>query len=533
MPSKQGKQRKSGLRGRGARLGIIAMLAAGVVFALSACGGGASSESSSSGTLKAALSSEPAPLDPDTYYEAIGLPLMTAMYEGLVTYAPNSPKIEPQLATSWNISPDGKTYEFSLRKGVQFSDGSSFDAASAQASFQRRIDLEGGPSYMLEAVKSMETKGSDTFIVHLEHPVAPFMDYLASPYGPVMTSPKAVSEHEVKEDHAAAWIGSHSAGTGPYMIENIKKGSSYTLTENPHYWGEAPHFKTVSFAIIPSLSSQRLELESGELDLIFSGLSYRDLHSLSSKENVQVQAFPALFKMAVWVNPASSVFGPAKMRSALRAYLDNTKITEEIYGGEFATPSTQVYPNMMLPENAAPDRPKYEPAQLEKALGNMQGKSVTVGFYQGENDSELLAEHLQVQFEELGLKANTRAYPPSVLFGLPENPSQRPDLMPATFNPDAVAPDTYARIYWFKEAPVNLLGCTAPKGDELLDKAAAKPTSEASEPLSAQAGEAYRASNCWLGIADVKDTIAASSRLTGFEHELPWVFDVRLSTLEE
>ena len=246
MPSKQGKQRKSGLRGRGARLGIIAVLAAGVVFALSACGGGASSESSSSGTLKAALSSEPAPLDPDTYYEAIGLPLMTAMYEGLVTYAPNSPKIEPQLATSWNISPDGKTYEFTLRKGVQFSDGSSFDAAAAKASFQRRIDLEGGPSYMLEAVKSMETKGSDTFIVHLEHPVAPFMDYLASPYGPVMTSPKAVSEHEVKEDHAAAWIGSHSAGTGPYMIENIKKGSSYTLTENPHYWGDAPHFKTVT-----------------------------------------------------------------------------------------------------------------------------------------------------------------------------------------------------------------------------------------------------------------------------------------------
>ena len=69
--------------------------------------------------------------------------------------------------------------------------------------------------------------------------------------------------------------------------------------------------------------------------------------------------------------------------------------------------------------------------------------------------------------------------------------------------------------------------------DKLLDKAAAKPTSEASEPLSAKAGEAYRASNCWLGIADVKDTIAASSSLTGFEHELPWVFDVRLSTLEE
>jgi peptide/nickel transport system substrate-binding protein len=138
-----------------------------------------------------------------------------------------------------------------------------------------------------------------------------------------------------------------------------------------------------------------------------------------------------------------------------------------------------------------------------------------------------------VQLQGLGLEASTRAYPPSVLFGLPEHPSQRPDLMPATFNPDAVNPDTYARIYWFKEAPVNLLGCTSPQGDKLLDKAAEKPTSASAVTLSAQAGEAYRASNCWLGIADVKDTIAASSSLTGFEHELPWVFDVRLSTLHE
>ena len=69
--------------------------------------------------LSTAMTADPAPLDPDTYYEAQALPILNGVYEGLVTYADNSPKIIPQLATKWTVSPDGKTYTFTLRDGVK------------------------------------------------------------------------------------------------------------------------------------------------------------------------------------------------------------------------------------------------------------------------------------------------------------------------------------------------------------------------------------------------------------------------------
>jgi peptide/nickel transport system substrate-binding protein len=513
---------------------LIPFLLLLTALAVAACGGGGGGGSSASGstTLRSALTADPAPLDPDTYYEAQALPITNGIYEGLVTYANNSPKIIPQLATKWTISPDGKTYTFSLRSGVQFSDGHPFDAAAAKASFERRTALEGGPSYMLAEVGSMDANGM-TFVVHLKKPQAAFLDYLASPYSPKVTDPAAIAAHRTSSDpYAAKWLGSHSAGTGPYMLGAITRGTSYELTYNPKYWGSKPHFTTVIFNVVPNVATQRLEVESGQLDMIFDDINPRDLEAMESSSKVQVKYFPALFKTAVWVDPSSKVFSSPSVRAALRAGLDNETLTKEILGPS-QTPSTEVYPPGMLPKGAAPDEPEYDPAKLKAALVPFKGENVTVGYYQNEGAMEALADHIQVQLQELGLNATTRPYPPAQLFGLPTNSSQRPDLMTASFNPDAVAPDTFARIYWYTEAPVNLLGCSVPNADALLDEAAVQPTSAAAVPLNVKAAEAYRASNCWLNIADDKDLVVARPGITGFEHELPWVLAVRLSALKE
>src|SRR5450759_735898 len=187
--------RRSGVVMRRARWPLAMAALVAVALSISACGGGGSATgtASSSKTLRFAFSTDPAPLDPDTFYESEGLIVMTAAYEGLLRYKPNSPQIEGQLASSWTISPDGKTYTFTLRQGVRFSDGTPFNAAAARASFERRSALKGGPSYMLAAVTRMETPSPYTLVVRLRHPVAPFLDYLASPYGPLMSSPAAIA----------------------------------------------------------------------------------------------------------------------------------------------------------------------------------------------------------------------------------------------------------------------------------------------------------------------------------------------------
>ena len=512
------------------RILIAITVACAAAILWSGCGESAvSGGSSGTDTLRTALSADPSPLDPDSYYEAEGLAITTSVYQGLLEYKPDSDQLEGDLATDWSISANGKTYTFTLRDGVKFSDGTPFDSEAAKASFERRAEVGAGPSYMVQQVGSIETPAPDRLIIKLEQPVAPFLDYLASPYGPLMTSPTAIAKHADGGDLAAGWLATHSAGTGPYEYGTFKASTSYTLEENPNYWGDPPGYKSIVFKVIPDFTQQRIQLEGGDLDLITHGLSSEDLSAISAEPNLQVVTLPALFKEQVWVNPASAVFGDQSAREALLGDLDKAALTEQTLGvrGEV---STDALPAGMLPDGAAPDVEGSSSQTLADALAADKGKPVVIGWY-SDPSIKRLADLLQVQLQQAGLKATTREYKPATLFSLPTTPDQRPDLLATNFNPDATSPDTWFQVYYTAQAPVNLLGCSVPKADALAARAASQPTREDAVALSAQAASAYAQSNCWLNIADIKDAYAADAGITGFQKELPWVFTPDMASL--
>ena len=136
--------------------------------------------------------------DPDIFYEIEGNLVITNVYEGLVQYANNSTQIVPALATSWTISPDGMTYTFQLRPNVMFHDGSGpMTSKDVAASFMRRTALgsTSPPGYMLADVASYDTSNPQVLVIHLKRPVAPFMDYLAAPYGPKVEDAAGLAAH--------------------------------------------------------------------------------------------------------------------------------------------------------------------------------------------------------------------------------------------------------------------------------------------------------------------------------------------------
>ncbi|MEZ0074222.1 ABC transporter substrate-binding protein [Planotetraspora sp. GP83] len=498
---------------------------------LTACSGNSPSapSTSTSTTLRLALSADPAPLDPDTYYEAEGLQITTAAYQGLLTYKPDSAEITGLLAKSWKVSSDGKTYTFALRTDVKFSDGTAFDAAAMKASFERRVALAGGPAYTLAEVESTDAPDPATFVVRLKRPVAPFLDYLASPYGPVAVSPAAAKAHATGDDHGAGWLGAHTAGTGPYQLSSVVKTTRYVLTANPHYWGVKPRFAEVDFAVVPDFSTQSIELQGGQLDMVLHGLNTRDYAAIKQNPGFQVRYLPTLFKTQLWVNPDSAVFGPLAARQALRDSLDTVALTKQIYGDR-ATASTEVYPEGMLPKGAAPDMWQANPQALTTLSGN-KGKSVTIGYY-GDNSLQQLANMLQIQLQQAGLTATVRPYGPAQVFALPAEPKQRPDILVAAMNPDAAHVDTWMSIYQATKAPVNFLGCSVPAADKLADAARVTVDRAESQELYTKAAREYQNSLCWINIADVRDTIAAKAGLTGWRHQMPWVFTVDLAALE-
>jgi peptide/nickel transport system substrate-binding protein len=165
--------------------------------------------------LRLAYLADMAQADPDVFYDIEGNTVILSVYEGLLKYKPDSTEIIPSLAQSWQVSSDGLTYTFHLRTGVKFHDGTPFDAQAVKTSFQRRLDVGAAPSYMLEPVASMQTPDATTFVVHLKHPVAPFLHYMASSWGPKIISPKALADH-AGNDHAQTWAKEHASGTGPF-----------------------------------------------------------------------------------------------------------------------------------------------------------------------------------------------------------------------------------------------------------------------------------------------------------------------------
>jgi hypothetical protein len=169
-------------------------------------------QGSEGGTLRLAYLADMAQADPDVFYDIEGNTVILSVYEGLVKYKPDSTEVIPSLAQSWEMSPDGLTYTFHLRTGVTFHDGTPLDAQAVKTSFQRRLDVGAAPAYMVQPIASMQTPDSSTFLVRLKHPVAPFLYYMASSWGPKIISPKALPTMPAKTTPRA---GRRSTRTEP------------------------------------------------------------------------------------------------------------------------------------------------------------------------------------------------------------------------------------------------------------------------------------------------------------------------------
>jgi peptide/nickel transport system substrate-binding protein len=365
--------------------------------------------------------------------------------------------------------------------------------------------------------------------VTLKKPVAPFLDYLASPYGPLMTSPTAVAQHASGDDHASGWLASHTAGTGPYELTEAVTASHYTLSANKNYWGPPPQITTVALPVMTATAVQRLQLSTGQLDMILHGLSKGDYEALAKGPNTEVLQQNALVKALIMVNPDSKVFGPPAAREALSAGLDQTALTTTVFGAQ-GSPSTQFYPTGMMPDGAVPDQHHFDPSKLA-ALGS-KGGAVEIGFPTGDSTLQDLANQIQVVLQQAGLTATIRDFPSAQFFALNEHPEQRPDLLLASWNPDAAHPDTWSRIYQYTNAPVNLQGCSVPEADKLLDEGSAEPDPAKSQALYVEAAKAYRDSLCWVNLADLHNTVAARKGYSNWQGQPAWMWDTDFSTLK-
>lgn len=184
------------------------------------------------------------------------------LYESFVEFGENG-EILPSLATSWDISEDGKTYTFHLREGVTFTDGTPFNAEAVIFNLKRWMNNDRHASLTSYKAESMEAVDEYTVKIVFEKSTYSILTELTYPRPNRFLSPNCVKDNgEVMGEFQ--W----PVGTGQWMVEEYIPDEKLTLVPNPNYWGEQPELDRIIFKIITSGDARVMALESGEVDII-------------------------------------------------------------------------------------------------------------------------------------------------------------------------------------------------------------------------------------------------------------------------
>jgi peptide/nickel transport system substrate-binding protein len=204
------------------------------------------------------------------------------LFEGLSRWRPGTTDVEPGLATAWQVSPDGLNWEFELRKGVVFHDGTALDADAVVFSFERVIEPDH-PHYVrgddglywrgrLKDVKRVTARGRGRVEIEVAHPYAPLLGELAM--FPIV-SPAAVRRWRDQ-------FRLHPVGTGAFAFESWDPGEQVVVKRFDRYWGQRPALQRIVFRVVVDARQRLVDLQAGSVDLAAAILpdeqSFVELH---------------------------------------------------------------------------------------------------------------------------------------------------------------------------------------------------------------------------------------------------------------
>ena len=241
----------------------------------------------------------------------------------LTEIGPNN-ELTPDLAESWESSPDAKQWIFNLRKGVEFHNGKSLDANDVIATLNHHIgeDSTSGAKALFRTVESLKADGPNMVVVNLSSANADFPFFLADYHMGILPA---------DGNGGVDWAS--GAGTGGYVIEEYQPGLRVDLKRNPNYWREdRAYFDRVEALVVKDVAARSNALITNEVDLI-DQLDPKVLNMLARNPDVEVDEVASGSHTVMSMRTDMAPFENNDVRLALKLALDRQALLDIILRG--------------------------------------------------------------------------------------------------------------------------------------------------------------------------------------------------------
>ncbi len=364
--------------------------------------------------LKIGIGIDADTLNPQEQTTTLPINICELIYDTLFYQTPDG-KLEPRLATRFEVSSDGLTYTFYLRKGVKFSDGTPFDAKVMKQTFDRALNpkMRVPLRFLINMIEEVTVIDDYTFQTKIKYPFAPFAPTLSmSIASPI--SPAAIEKYG--ED-----VRQHPVGAGPYKLTEWVKGDRIVLVRNDDYYGKKPTVAKLTFKIVPETATRESMLRAGQIDICYKPLP-SNVAALKADPNIDVAMPLDTRTIFIGLNYQKGITTNKLVRQAFNYAVDKQAIVKKVLF-DTAVPMDAPVSPVLFGYHKMANQYEYNPQKAKELLKKANfdfSKTVKMRTPHGRYlFDKQVSEAIQAYLQVIGVKVELRTYDwPTYVAGL-------------------------------------------------------------------------------------------------------------------
>ena len=477
---------------------------------------GAATDGPGGGSASGALTvfgNDPTTLDPALASDVDSSVYVVELFSGLATLN-QSLQIVPDLAESWDISQDGKTYTFKIRSNAKFHDGRKVTAQDFKYSFERAADPStqspvadtylgdivgvreklGGATKEVSGVKAVD---ESTLTMQLE---AARYYFLAK-----MTYPTSFVVDKANVESGKTWTDKPN-GTGPFKLKEWTKGTKIVLARNADYYNEPAKIQEVNYLLAGG--SAMTMYENNEVDI--TGIGVNDIDRISDPSNPlnkELVISPEFSVGYVGFNQTMPPFDDPKVRKAFSAAIDKDQLIRVLLKN-MVKKADGIIPAGMPGHNPSVRGIKFDPAAAKQELasskyaGNLPPIRLTVASSTSQI-SPFVEALLEMWKTNLGVTLTVQQVEPAIFFNdIRRNPAQNKTNKYSMYVLGWVAdypdPQDFIDILFYSKSLDNSGSYSNPEVDKFIEQARSEPNTDKRFQLYQQAEQLIVNDAAWI-----------------------------------